>query len=308
MGVIHKNTANREKRFLIENQKIIMGGSAEKIRYMGLLRLVLLISALISVFTWPLPLGAVQSADHRPAYRVDAGMELIRFNWSEYLDDGFELLTETGWLVGLSYDLESTAEYLGWRHGAGIFFGRVDYGGRTWSLLPVKTDVWYVGAQAFVDATFNFRPLSGMVVQPFAGIGGKTWLRMLDGTRTADGVPVNGLEEWWWSIYGRAGTGVRYKVSDKMSVFAEAGMKLPIHAQNNAYVNGRNDPIRILQYQTRSPFAMCGLRYRALSLKLTYESLRFDRSDAVTSGSYILYQPRSKEDTFCMRAAWTLDF
>jgi hypothetical protein len=293
---------------LKENRKIIMGASAEKIRYIRLSRFILLIVALVSIFIWPLPLGAGQSADHRPVYRVDAGMELIRFNWSEYLDDGFELLTETGWLVGLSYDLESTADRLGWRHGAGIFFGRVDYDGRTWSLIPVKTDVWYAGTQAFVDATFNFWPLPGMVVQPFAGIGGKTWLRALDDTRTADGVPVNGLEEWWWSIYGRAGSGVRYRVSDKISVFAEAGMKLPIHAQNNVWVNGRDGPVRILQYQTRSPFAMCGMRYRALSLKLTYESLRFDRSDAVASGSSILYQPRSKEDSFGIRAAWTLDF
>jgi hypothetical protein len=294
--------------FLKENQKIIMDDSAGKVRNMDFLRIIFLIVALGSLITWPLPLRAGQIPDHLPAYRVDAGMELIRFNWSEYLDDGFELLTETGWLVGLSYDLESTAKSLGWRHGAGLFFGRVDYDGHTWSLIPVKTDVWYVGAQGYMDATFNFRPASGWTLQPFAGLGGKTWLRMLDDTRTAGGVPVKGLEEWWWSIHGRVGAGAHYSVSCKMSVFAEAGMKLPLHAQNNAYVNGRDAPVRILQYQTRSPFAMCGLRYRAMSMKLTYESQRFNRSDAVASGPEILYQPRSKEDTFCMRVAWTLDF
>lgn len=291
-----------------ENQKSIMDGGAGKALNMLFLRIILLIVALGPLITWPLPLRAGQVPDHLPAYRVDAGMELIRFNWSEYLDDDFELLTETGWLVGMSYDLESTAERLGWRHGAGLFFGRVDYDGHTWSLIPVNTDVWYVGAQGYMDATFNFRPASGWTLQPFAGLGGKTWLRMLDDTRTADGVPVKGLEEWWWSVHGRVGAGAHYRFSHKMSVFAEAGMKLPLHAQNNAYVNGRDAPVRILQYQARSPFAMCGLRYRAVLMKLTYESQRFDRSDAVASGSYILYQPRSKEDTFCLRASWAIDF
>lgn len=264
--------------------------------------------ALALIFIWPLPLWAGQGADRWPAYRMDTGMEVIRFDWAEYLDDGFKLLAETGWLLGLTYDLESTAESLGWRHGSGVFFGRVDYDGHTWSLIPVKTDVWYAGIQAYMDATFNFRPASGVIVQPFAGFGGKTWLRMLDDTRTAGGVPVNGLDEWWWSIYGRAGVGTRYKVSDKAEFFAEAGMKLPIHAQNNAYIDGWRNRTGILQYQTQSPFGTCGLRYRSLTLKLTYESQRFNRSDPVASGPYILYQPRSREDSFSMRVSWTLDF
>lgn len=271
-------------------------------------RTLLLIVTLVLVSACALPLWAAQGAVYSPAYRVDTGIEIMRFNWSEYLDDGFTLLSETGWLFGLTYDLESTAENLGWRHGAGLFFGRVDYDGHTWSMIPVKTDVWYGGTHAYLDAIFNFRPVSGLTLQPFVGFGGKTWLRVLDDTRTDGGVPVNGLEEWWWSIHCRAGAGAHYRISKKTSVFAEAGMKLPIHAQNNAYLKGRNDPERILQYQTRSPFSACGVRWRSLTLKLAYESNRFNRSDAVASGPYVLYQPRSKEDTFCMRAAWTLDF
>ncbi len=269
---------------------------------------IFLIVTLLTACAWPLRLSAGQVGDHSPAYRVDTGMEVIRFNWSEYLDNGFELVSETGWLIGLTYDLESTAERLGWRHGAGLFFGRVDYDGHTWSLVPVKTDVWYMGVQTYLDAIFKFQPASGLKVWPFAGIGGKTWLRTLDDTRTSGGIPVNGAEEWWWSLYGRFGAGMRYTICEKMFIFADAGIKLPIHAQNNAYLEGRSAPVRISQYQTASPFVVCGMRYGWLIVKLSYESQRFDRSDAVASGQYTLYQPRSKEDIFSIRAAWSLNF
>jgi hypothetical protein len=291
---------------LMESSKVNTDEKCGKNRR-RLLTLILLSVALM-VITGPLAPQTTRAEGFSPEYRANAGMELIRFNWSEYLEDGFELVSETGWLIGATYDLESMVDGLGWRHGAGLFFGRVDYDGHTWSLIPVKTDVWYIGAQGHLDALFRFHPAPDLTVWPFTGIGVKTWLRMLDDTRTAGGIPVNGAEEWWWSIYGRFGAGTRYKISGKLSVFADAGIKLPIHARNNAYLKGRSAPVRIGQYQTMSPFAACGMAYRWLNLNLTYESQRFNRSDAVASGQYTLYQPESKEDSFAVQAAWVLDF
>jgi hypothetical protein len=289
---------------LMESSKVNADEKCGKNRR-RLLTPMILLSVALMVFTEPLAPQMTRAEGLSPEYRINAGMELIRLNWSEYLGDGFKLVSETGWLIGATYDLESTVDGLGWRHGAGLFFGRVDYDGHTWSLIPVKTDVWYIGAQGHLDALFRFHPASDLTVWPFTGIGVKTWLRTLDDTRTAGGIPVNGAEEWWWSIYGRFGAGTRYTICENMFIFADAGIKLPIHARNNAYLEGRSAPVRITQYQTASPFAVCGVRYHWMTVSLILESQRFNRSDAVAADHYTLYQPRSKEDIIAIRASWT---
>ena len=76
-------------------------------------RIIILIVSM-TMAAWPSLSRADRDTGRLPAYRVDAGMEIRGFNWAEHLDDGFELLTETGWLAGMSYDLESTATRFGW--------------------------------------------------------------------------------------------------------------------------------------------------------------------------------------------------
>ena len=83
-------------------------------------------------------------------------------------------------------------DIIGWRSGVDLFFGDVDYDGRTWTNLPVKTDVLYFGTRLFCDAVPGYRFESGLFLKSFTGLGGEFWLRNLDDTKTSNGDSVAG--------------------------------------------------------------------------------------------------------------------
>ena len=247
--------------------------------------------------------------NEQPVQRMDYGFEVQRYTWEEFNIDNSRLLEEKGYLYGLTCDYDSGRNILGWRSGGSLFLGQVDYDGHSWSLAPVKTDVFYVVTQDYLDIVPNYRFDFGLRIFAFAGIGFRGWLRDLADTKTADGALVSGAEEWWWSLYGRVGAGAAYPVTADIEVFSEAGVKLPIYAENDGYFYLAGNPsVRLRQQQDYSPFGSIGVRWKKLSVKLAYDSLRFKKSDSVTTGSYELYQPKSTADIFTLNAAWSLKF
>ncbi|MBC2716751.1 MAG: hypothetical protein HF978_15715 [Desulfobacteraceae bacterium] len=241
--------------------------------------------------------------------RVDFGVYIQDYKWAEYADDGNKLLEETGNLYGVACDFESTKNIVGWRNGINFFIGQVDYDGRTWTDMPVKTDVLYVGTKLYFDVVPGYRLDSGLWLKSFAGIGGEFWLRDLDDTKTSNGDPVMGAREWWGCVYGRLGLGAEYPVAEEMAVFAEAGVKLPIYTRNEANFFVSGSPSAGLEpAQVVSGFGDIGFRWKQWGAKVSYDSLRFDRSDVVSSGMFDLYQPRSESDVYSVEIFWSSGF
>ncbi len=247
--------------------------------------------------------------------RIDWGISIQDYKWSEYLENGSKLLEETGFFYTLAFDFESLGKYagwrkyVGWRSGVNLFLGQVDYDGQTWSKLPVKTDVLYIGTKMYLDAVPTYRFDFGLRVKGFAGIGGRWWLRDLDDTKTGAGDSVKGSKEWWWCVYGRLGTGADYSILRDLDIFTEVGVKIPITARNNAnlYVKGASRA-RLEPEQDISAFGDIGIRWKELAVKFSYDSLRFDRSDKVTAGTLELYQPKSKADIYSLEVSWSKRF
>lgn len=241
--------------------------------------------------------------------RVEWGISIQDYKWAEYSEDGSKLLEETGFLYTLAYDFESLNKYIGWRNGADLFFGQVDYDGQTWTEIPVKTDVLYIGTKMYLDAVPNYRLDSGLLLKAFIGIGGEWWFRDIDDTRTEMGDPVKGSEEWWWCVYGRLGAGAKYPVSKELDIFTEAGVKIPVYARNDANLFVIGAPsARLEPDQDISVFGNIGIRWKQLAVKFAYDSLRFDRSDKVTSGTFELYQPKSEADIYSLEVNWSIRF
>ncbi len=265
---------------------------------------------LLIVFIVLLPLIAVGAEPSQKSdFRADFGILIHDYKWAEYADDGPELLEETGNLYGLSCDIESLKNRIGWRMGGNFFLGQVDYKGQTWTNIPVTTDVWYAGAEVYADVVPGYRFDSGLWLKSFAGVGTRFWLRDLQDTRTGAGNPVSGAEEWWGCVYGRLGLGAEYPVTEEFGIFAEGGVKVPVYARNEAnfFVSG-NPGAGLEPAQDFSGFGSIGVRWKQWGAKLSYDSLRFDRSDAVSSGMYELYQPRSEADIYRAEVFWSKGF
>jgi hypothetical protein len=253
--------------------------------------------------------GPVKPGQKKADRRVDWGIWIQDYKWAEYSEDGSKLLEETGFLYTLAYDFEGLDKYIGLRNGVNLFFGQVDYDGQTWSGIPVKTDVLYIGTKMYLDAVPNYRLDSGLLLKAFIGIGGRWWFRDIDDTRTEAGEPVRGSEEWWWCVYGRLGAGTEYPVSRELDIFTEAGVKMPVYARNDANLYVIGAPSASLEPdQDISVFGNIGIRWKQLAVKFAYDSLRFDRSDKVTSGTFELYQPKSKADIYSLEVYWSRRF
>jgi hypothetical protein len=252
-------------------------------------------------------MGAENSSKNK--LRVDIGVLIQDYKWAEYTDNRNKVLEETGNLYGLTCDIESTKNMIGWRTGIDFFIGQVDYDGRTWTDIPVKTDVLYVGTKFYVDVVPGYRLDSGLWLKSFAGLGGQLWLRDLDDTKTSDGHSVRGAREWWGCVYGRVGLGAEYPLTEALAVFIEAGLKLPIYARNEASFFASDSPGASLEpEQDFSGFGNIGFRWKQWGARVSYDAFRFDRSDAVSSGELNLYQPQSKSDVYSVEIFWSSGF
>jgi len=250
-----------------------------------------------------------ESPSDPAALQADAGLRVQHFKWAEYGAGGIQLVEETGLLYGIKQELAYRTGMFGWRQGASLFYGEVDYEGYTWTLLPIQTDVTYIGGTAFFDLEPGYQWPSGLLIKGILGLGGRLWLRDLEDTRTELGTRVGGAEEWWWTICGRAGAGAVYPVERFGRFFLTAGIKWPIYTRNEAtfFVQGSPD-IDLEPEPDIAPFAHIGWRWRQIKCRIFYESLRFKASDRVESGGYDLYQPESEADIIGVDLSWIFYF
>ncbi len=225
------------------------------------------------------------------------------FTWKEYDDNGSRLLRESGPLFGVGASFKSVAPGGPAAFTArGEFYGGItDYDGQTQSGTPVTTETEYVGYK--VEGTLGLRLFSAgeLRFEPFAGLGYRWWLR--DIQDTANSV---GYEERWWSIYGRIGIRGDRAFSPRERFFATAGVILPFYSENKADLSafGFGD-ISLEPEGSPSFFAEAGYGRDTLKVGIFYEGLRFSKSDPVTSGNYIFWQPESEADTLGINLYFT---
>ena len=228
------------------------------------------------------------------------------FSWKEYNDGGSRIVKESGPIFGAGtaarVDLLQKSLIL---HGKAELFGTVvDYSGQTQSSVrefderPVDSDTRYFGGKIEGDLGWRYS-FDGGSLEPFFGIGYRTWLRDIDSststTEAGTRFPVSGATEYWDTIYTRYGLKGEVSVGTDTSLFLEAGAKYPLYTRNEAEDTSAGD-VTIEPRSDWSAFAELGLRHKAFRPAIFYEGFRFKRSRNEEQAGYLIWQPRSESD------------
>jgi hypothetical protein len=222
-------------------------------------------------------------------WSLDLGVE--NFRWQEF-DAGARLLEETGprFRVGGTWRQPFGAEQrdLFQLRGA-IYLGNVDYDGQTQAGMPFQTDATYAGAT--VEATyarlFGTQPMGEF----FFGGGTDSWRRDIKGSGG-----VFGAIEDWSVLYAIAGGGANW-TGPEANVHARIGVKYPVYTTNvpDAFdVTLKPKGRASLFARVTTDFISAG-RPR-WGIGAYYDSYRFAMSNMEQTGSFLVWQPESRQD------------
>lgn len=226
------------------------------------------------------------------------------FTWREFDDAGAQLLKESGprYGVGVAYAHEFPI-HLTLRPRIELSGGAVDYNGRTQAGVPVATTTNYFGIKLEMDMGSRFRPWQSFVIEPFAGLGIKSWSRDIKDGTAANGTLALGYTEQWSTMYGRLGFRGEQSLGQKNNLFLLAGVKLPVSTEN--YINDANvssQAITLKPGNKPSLFAEAGVQLHRVKISAFYDSMRFKKSPVVwTSATAGFLQPRSESDMVGVR-------
>lgn len=225
------------------------------------------------------------------------------FTWKEFGDDGSRLLKESGTLFAIDFSYwREFQDHMTVKPAAQLFSGTVDYEGHTQSGIPANTEVDYFGIKLQGDVGYLAR-MGSFSLEPFGGIAFRTWSRDINDSTTIFGSPVIGYTEWWTMFYGRVGARANLDFSKTFSMFAEAGLKLPIDTTN--YIDDRNVAYNSITLHPKSKitfFAEAGIKAKMFTISAYYDRMRFKQSDVVFEFDPFLgevvgfLQPKSESD------------
>ena len=247
-----------------------------------------------SAVIWPTtPVFAAENY----AKNVDVYLQVQSFTWKEFIN-GSEILEESGPIYALGGLVKIENNSLTFRTRGELFAGRITYDGQTQGGTPAETDTQYVGIKLEGDAGWKKRVKENASIEPFAGIGVRIWNRDIKSTSNATGVT-----EKWTSVYARLGLRGDSALSDKLTLFAEGGLKLPFYNSNRV---DDDDDISLEPKSRVSGFAEAGLKWNQLWASIFYEGLRFDKSDVEPiGGGWGIYQPKSEADIFGLNVGYS---
>lgn len=232
------------------------------------------------------------------AGEMDVYLKVDDYTWSEY-QNGLRLLRETGILVGPGFSYwKEFSNHMTLKPLAELFVGNVDYDGATQSGSPVKTKVMYVGVKMQCDAGRKFSIGKMSFIEPFGGLGIRSWSRDIQDSTTSSGTVALGYTEDWITAYARFGLRGVIPVSENTRFFAEGGVKLPFYNRNSVYLNsGNNSPDFTLYPGLQSSwFSEAGMMMHHFKASVFYDSLRFSQSPKVNTSTGSFYQPSSSAD------------
>jgi hypothetical protein len=229
------------------------------------------------------------------------------FAWEEFDSTGPRILKEEGLLVGAggTARLDLYDNKLMMKLKGEIFGGDVHYNGQTQDGEPVKTDVIYFGTKVEDDLGWRF-PINSGYFEPFAGLGYRWWLRALQNsfTNNANHFPVDGSNEYWYSIYTRLGARAAWSFTKDLTIFAEGGGKYAFYNENRADLPD-GGKVTIKPGSEWSAFGEIGLTYKRFRPTLYYEGFRFSRSHVVPIGNNLgVLQPKSESDIIGINLNW----
>lgn len=234
------------------------------------------------------------------------------FTWREFDATG-QLLKESGprYEVGFTNEHEFSS-HLTLKPRMEIFGGNVDYNGQACDIYgncqPANTTTHYSGIKLEMDMGKRLRSSKAFILEPFGGLGLRSWSRSIDDSILADGSFATGYTENWETFYGRLGVRAEQYFSKKNKISVEAGVKLPISTSN--YIDDRNvsySSITLHPKNKPSVFAEVGVKVSWFRISAFYDTMRFKQSDVVYKydpfvGGYIGYfQPKSESDMFGIR-------
>lgn len=239
--------------------------------------------------------GAAHSAE------IDVHGTVASFVWKEFIDSE-RLLKESGVLTGVGVSFrDEYPDRLILDGSADIFGGRVGYAGGTQTGVPTTSTVDYFGLNLKGDVGRSFPTAQTISLEPFAGLGFRTWLRHIHNGITPAGQPVQGYTEQWMTLYARLGARSDFDISQGKRVFAAAGVKLPLYNENTAYLSreGIGPDVTMHPGWDWSVFAEAGLKMDLVKVAVFYDGLRFARSpDVAVRQGLFFYQPRSTADIY----------
>lgn len=222
------------------------------------------------------------------------------FIWKEFSDDGSERLKESGIISGIGVSTKVQAhKKLFMKLRGELFTGSMDYSGKTMGGTPVDSNTDYIGFKAEGDLGLKIISAKRGSLEPFAGMGFRSWKRDLQSTSYAIG-----YDEHWDIFYARLGISAEIKNSS-WKAFTEVGAKFPIRNKEKVGVDLFDDTVALKPGKKVSAFAEIGAGYKRLQGAVFYEGLRFSKSGTVEAkmgGTPLLVeQPKSRSDTIGLR-------
>ncbi|MFH0953784.1 MAG: hypothetical protein V1873_05605 [Verrucomicrobiota bacterium] len=220
------------------------------------------------------------------------------FQWKEYDDNDHELLEESGPIFGLGGFIDIPVERSVRAEGlAELFFGSVDYDGQTQEGVPTTTTTDYAGLMGEGRLYRSFPAGRDVTLTPFAGAGGRSWLRKINDGEHGVG---KGYEENWITLYALVGVSGQVKVAPKSELFGRAALHLPVFNEviiDWSSLGGPSD----ITVNPGKEFGLdleAGLRVESFMASVFYETLDFSKSDgeAALIGSVpsTVWQPKSE--------------
>lgn len=223
------------------------------------------------------------------------------FTWEEKLPDGTSL-EENGLLFGIHLQgkVDLPRAWESYLYGE-FYAGTVDYDGflidLDGSIEPYQSETSYAGMSGVWDFGYNFSSVEEWGVLPFAGLGTHYWIRSLD---DQEGY---GYDEYWLTMYGRAGLRVNWRNSTGTELYALGAVLLPFYNYEWAVdvpLAPGTDDIE-LEPEEETGFQLeAGMNRGRLHVSVFYEAMEFGQSDLDDSGSF--FQPESTRDVAGVRA------
>ncbi|HEX9627687.1 MAG TPA: hypothetical protein VGA00_12175 [Acidiferrobacterales bacterium] len=220
------------------------------------------------------------------------------FRWQEFDSAGSRLLEETGprLVVGASYDgFRRTQPGFVYSVAGALYLGSVDYDGQTQGGVPVMSDSDYFGLR--VEGLAGWRVGRGVGVDFFGGVGFDDWIRDIDDSIAADGLPAYGYSETYIIFYTKAGLGLSVSQPAWYGRW-DIGFKYPIYTYEYVDLAGGVDLSPGRRVSLFAGFRADIGRSRGFhwGLALDYDSFRFSESDPeFLAGSFVV-QPESEMD------------